>query len=169
MEIGQTYLVHVPLKRGRTYANREAPWHIRMHWSAGSRYPVSVTAVDTQAGTVDGLREVARPAGAMVELTPEQTREEALLPPRDEPYFLSGTVVDEDGQPVWVPTAMEEFAIPVRWLEPFPTDWTPAPISPELAQLLPSMLDGERKIRAAKLRLQALEAQQVESVSPTGE
>lgn len=158
-QVGHTYLVRVPatLKGARGPADREGTWKLRMQMAAGTLYPVYVTAVDAEERTVDALREVLAPATTEVELTQEQV-EDLLLPPREEPYFLAGTVVGEDGHAVQVPTAMEEFAIPVRWLEPLFEDWashTAAPVRPDM---LPSLLQAEAKIIELERRMAALEA-----------
>lgn len=119
VRVGQTYRCEVPFalpyRRYRPETMGDSWW--ALSWLRGTHFPLSVTDVDTEARTAQGLR-MAATTRITVELTEDQV-EAAGLPPGHS-YQVTGMLLDADGEPVELPR-VAALTVPVRWLHPMDT------------------------------------------------
>lgn len=126
---GQTYRCEVPYTLPtRRYGQEPSFWQLL--WLRGKWFHLTVTDVDLQARTVQGLR-IGSTSRITVELTDDQAEAAGLPPGRA--YRVEGRLTDPEGEPVEIP-ALATLTVPIRWLHPLD--------SPPPAYGDASLLDG---------------------------
>ncbi|MGM0361669.1 hypothetical protein ACNFRX_16870 [Streptomyces griseoaurantiacus] len=99
VRVGQTYRCEVPFalpyRRYRPETMGDSWW--ALSWLRGTYFPLSVTDVDTEARTAQGLRM----GSTTVELTEDQVEAAGL--PSGHGYQITGMLLDAEGDPVSCP------------------------------------------------------------------
>ncbi|TLQ38763.1 hypothetical protein [Streptomyces marianii] len=119
VRVGQTYRCEVPFslpyRRYRPETMGDSWWPLT--WLRGSYFPLTVTDVDTEARTAQGLR-MASTTRITVKLTEDQVEAAGL--PLGHGYQVTGMLLDVEGEPVELPR-IAALTVPVRWLHPMDT------------------------------------------------
>lgn len=121
--MGATYIVNVPQRipsavRDRVPRTPEAfAADMRLHLHRGGRFDLTVTDVDLQARTVDGIESVTT-SKVGFPLTEGQVQALGLS---EGVYRIEGLVYGPDDRLVELPTTLAYTGLPMRWLDPLDT------------------------------------------------
>ncbi|MEU3078756.1 hypothetical protein [Streptomyces laurentii] len=124
VRVGESYRCEVPgsLPTRRYNPHTIGDSWLPLIWLRGTFFTLTITDVDTQARTAQGLR-VGSTARLTIELTDDQAATAGLPPGHT--YRLDGTLLDADDEPVELPR-VGELTVPTRWLHPLDTPPPPA-------------------------------------------